>query len=66
MINGYVFLRNQKELNHKDTNFHERAWMNSFRFQVCCRPYGAKTTGVSLYLPLTQWATVVTVFVMPR
>src|SRR4030067_1731453 len=25
-----------------------------------CRPYGAKTIGVSLYPPLTQWATVVT------
>ncbi len=24
-----------------------------------CSPYGAKTTGVSLYPPLVQWATVV-------
>ncbi|MBI5307106.1 MAG: hypothetical protein HZB37_01890 [Planctomycetes bacterium] len=35
-----------------------------------CRPYGAKTTGDSLYPPLTQWATVVTprrgVFVLPH
>ncbi len=35
-----------------------------------CRPYGAKTIGVSLYPPLTQWATVVTprwgVFVLPH
>ena len=35
-----------------------------------CRPYGAKTIGVSFYPPLTQWATVVTprwgVFVLPR
>ncbi|MEK7732877.1 MAG: hypothetical protein AAB318_01565, partial [Planctomycetota bacterium] len=25
-----------------------------------CRPYGAKPTGISLYPPLAQWATVVT------
>ncbi|MBF8275730.1 MAG: hypothetical protein HW390_803 [Candidatus Brocadiaceae bacterium] len=25
-----------------------------------CRPYGAKTIGISYYPPLTQWATVVT------
>ena len=35
-----------------------------------CRPYGAKTTGISLYPPLTQWATIVTprrgVFVLPH
>ena len=35
-----------------------------------CRPYGAKTIGVSFYPPLTQWATVVAprrgAFVMPR
>ena len=35
-----------------------------------CRPSGAKTTGISLYPPLAQWATVVTprwgVFVMLR
>ncbi len=37
---------------------------------VLCRPYGAKTIGVSLYPPLTQWATVVTprwgVFILPH
>ncbi len=36
----------------------------------CVAPTGLKTTGISLYPPLTQWATVVTpqwgVFVMPR
>ena len=35
-----------------------------------CLPYGAKTIGVSLYPPLTQWATVVIphrgVFVLPH
>ena len=60
-------------------DFHERAWMNrvcpSLHTRLCClsglcRPYGAKTTGVSFCPPLTQRATVVTprwgVFVMPR
>ena len=32
----------------------------SILFPGLCRPYGAKTIGVSLYPPLTQWATVVT------